>query len=1151
MAHRPHHGSYTVSAPVHPVSQLQGPFEESMLESVHEEAGPDNFLNPIARRNILLEAPVYQRVVAGRWKQKPGEQFHPLWKLIAQIAFGIHLLAERMAKSEDDVMQILQAHVDEIDGFLERTTEDFDLAAEDIQERLRCLKLPLSHPGTFDKMLEDRNFRLSIVEGNEKIEHIVERTTQAMKDSLKDVQKGFDSTSCLELYLQSLCSTWRRSTVEHEAVFVAMLGNVEGWRKAFLALHVQGNKLGGSLKRLTDIINEMQARAGEVSRRLLHQAKVQHQQIMGRPTGRSTPTSRFQTQPTKQLPGMPRPPLRQAASNDTVRSAPPLRAAASQESLRHNALLNRAQTPQDGIPAPRQVNKGASPRIVQIGSNSQARVQSMVPSLLAFDASPSTDGTPTEPQIINYEEQLGRHFPPVELPAHVPQETMRQAPMSKQNRLSMGLTVVQDDRHLGKRTSTLVDLLRSDPAKADVANRPTSRSSEMSQRVSTLRTVSTEHTLSPDVRRTTSMLPPPQPSSSISDTTSIGEGLSVQDGRSPRVTTITVQGSGEQDGLPGTPAWATTTFAQAEKKKELLKRGAFSSHPPDLPLGSPPLNQGPGFVNPLALAAARRQPSRSSSAGQSTLGEPGPEVTASESGSAHSGRRGHHDKRASAYAPEVVVDKVPPLPVPSKQFIAEMEGSSPVPAQNVASTRNMVMELEAPRQHFVLPPRPQLKPLSRTETAEMDAQEQLVHQPHFVLPPNPKMPTSSAAQSNQLVEPEELAPPPPPRIPVHSVSPCDGLGQLATGDGVETNTLSNQLASQGKIGENVAENSVDSDKHKVPTSKTLEAADRGSEKVATIHDTKQDGDIDVIPQVVHSEKEPARSSSVVFVSTPNIPIPPSPFGESWSQEEVHQSANTQCATESLYILPALTYKAPPISPRLPPDPVTYRRTSESPSSSTRVDAAQQYSTQDSDSIAEKVATAAEEVLIKSSSDAQNTGSTFVASTDDGELPQTAVSSEEPSGTITSNTTSAKSAATPVTTTNRSITRERRPSELQKTGTKPSNATNEWKAFFTGQPSPAGSNLSIRSIRRESLIDGQSQKSPSLLSPTSITSKHAFPPTPMLGKSVEESGPGSDGKQDLTEAIQVEEVAPVDGLHGLGISTTHESESNALIVSDGK
>jgi hypothetical protein len=255
-----------VRPPAHPVPSLQGPFEESMVESVNEAAEGDVPSDAVSRRTILLDSPYYQRVVAGRWKQKPGEKYHPLWKLVAQMSFGLHLLARNMAKSEEEVMKILQAHVDDIDGFLERTAEDFDLAQDDIQERLRCLRLPLQHGDIFDRMLEDRAFRASILEGNEKIEHIVRRTKRALKDALKDVQKGFDATNVIDRYLSSLSASWERDSPEHEAVLVAMLGNVEGWRRAFMELHLQGNKLAGTLKKLMEVVGEMERRAAAVSR---------------------------------------------------------------------------------------------------------------------------------------------------------------------------------------------------------------------------------------------------------------------------------------------------------------------------------------------------------------------------------------------------------------------------------------------------------------------------------------------------------------------------------------------------------------------------------------------------------------------------------------------------------------------------------------------------------------------------------------------------------------------------------------------------------------------------------------------------------------------------------------------------------------------
>ncbi|KAI9730086.1 MAG: hypothetical protein M1834_006078 [Cirrosporium novae-zelandiae] len=260
--------------PRHPISTMQGPFEESMLETINH-SDPERILqlDAPARRKLLLEKENYERVCAGRWKQKKNEKFHPLWKLVAQIAFGVHLLSQSTAKSEDEVIKILQTHVDDIDGFLETTTEDFQLAQDDIQERIRYLTLPLEHIQVFETMLNDRKFRTSIMDGNDKIEHIIDRTTSAMNDTLKDIQKGISATGELARYLDSLESSWRDRSEDMEAVHIAMIGNTEGWRRAFQELQVQENKLGVSLAQLKGMVAEIKKRAGSAKRKSLADAR--------------------------------------------------------------------------------------------------------------------------------------------------------------------------------------------------------------------------------------------------------------------------------------------------------------------------------------------------------------------------------------------------------------------------------------------------------------------------------------------------------------------------------------------------------------------------------------------------------------------------------------------------------------------------------------------------------------------------------------------------------------------------------------------------------------------------------------------------------------------------------------------------------------
>lgn len=253
--------------PLHPVPQLQGPFDESMLESLNESpSNQSDKEDAVWRRNQLLESERYERTIAGRWKQRAGEKYHPLWKLTAQLSFGLHLLAQNLAKSDEDVMRILQSHVNDIDCFLERSTEDFDLAQTDIQERLRYLQLPLAHIETFERMLQDRTFRSSIIEGNEKIEHIIERTSEAMKDSLKDIQKGLDATNSLMKYLATLQPEWQNKSNEANAVYHAMVGNVEGWQHALLGLQWKGQRLGVVLVQLAGVVVEMAKRVAAASK---------------------------------------------------------------------------------------------------------------------------------------------------------------------------------------------------------------------------------------------------------------------------------------------------------------------------------------------------------------------------------------------------------------------------------------------------------------------------------------------------------------------------------------------------------------------------------------------------------------------------------------------------------------------------------------------------------------------------------------------------------------------------------------------------------------------------------------------------------------------------------------------------------------------
>lgn len=267
-----------MQVPTHPIPSMQAAFAESMLDAFDDNDDNKNerMAEPAERRKLLLEQDDGDATHAGRWKQKPGQRYHELWKLVAQISFGIYLLLNGMARDDDQALNILQKHVDEVDMFLESTVEDFDLAQEDIEARLKNLKLPLENIHIFDGMLEDRAFRNTIVQGNETIEHIITRTASAMNDSLRSVQQGMEATREFKKYMSEMENdkewqedrpTEKMKLFEKLKLFDAMNGNADGWYKAFVMLQTKGNHLGVSLVQLGTIVAEIDKRAAEISRK--------------------------------------------------------------------------------------------------------------------------------------------------------------------------------------------------------------------------------------------------------------------------------------------------------------------------------------------------------------------------------------------------------------------------------------------------------------------------------------------------------------------------------------------------------------------------------------------------------------------------------------------------------------------------------------------------------------------------------------------------------------------------------------------------------------------------------------------------------------------------------------------------------------------
>ncbi|TDZ20533.1 hypothetical protein C8034_v009891 [Colletotrichum sidae] len=257
--------------PRHPIPSMQVAFAESFLEVADGNPAQKPKLKTAdakIRREELISQEREDDLPDMLWRYRPGQQQHELQKLMAQISFGVYLLLNGMANSAAQVVSILQGHIDEVDEFLEVVLEDFETASKDLKERIDYLRLPMENLEVFEKLLEDRKFRLEIVQGNEKIEHIVARTNIQLEQYDKDVQHGLAATKEFAIYLaQQNAGCWRQDRPDVADIYAAMKGNTEGWYNAFVELQAQGKELNSLVIKLSKMVAEMSRKAGEVSRR--------------------------------------------------------------------------------------------------------------------------------------------------------------------------------------------------------------------------------------------------------------------------------------------------------------------------------------------------------------------------------------------------------------------------------------------------------------------------------------------------------------------------------------------------------------------------------------------------------------------------------------------------------------------------------------------------------------------------------------------------------------------------------------------------------------------------------------------------------------------------------------------------------------------
>ncbi|PHH61456.1 hypothetical protein CDD81_364 [Ophiocordyceps australis] len=257
--------------PVHPIPSLQDAFTESLEEATNgsgEEKPQLTAFNVHERREALLDQNKDDEPWGIAWRYRPGQSQHELSKLVAQISFGVYLLLNGMANDNSQAVNILQGHIDEVDEFLEVTIADIDEATQDLDGRIDHLKMPLSNIQAFEEALEDRQFRADILEANEKIDHVLSRTSAAMQQWDDDIESGLQATALFTYWLDGLeDGPWRSERSDVADIFDAMKGNAQGWLQAYDDIHQRAQEVNNLIVRLTTVIAEMEKKAGEVSRK--------------------------------------------------------------------------------------------------------------------------------------------------------------------------------------------------------------------------------------------------------------------------------------------------------------------------------------------------------------------------------------------------------------------------------------------------------------------------------------------------------------------------------------------------------------------------------------------------------------------------------------------------------------------------------------------------------------------------------------------------------------------------------------------------------------------------------------------------------------------------------------------------------------------
>jgi hypothetical protein len=269
--------------PVHPLPDMQAAFDESLLDATADT--PYVPFTPPARgvktRQHLLcrQSDVPEQAwncsYSCHWRHHPSGRHHPLRKTLAQIVFGLHLLHKHLEKSTADVADILLKHVHELDSFLQRANDDLDQSLKDMLFRHKCLRVPMEHVNDFDRLLDDRTYRVQLLDGNITIERTINRMSLLLSDYRADFDAYRDANQALGAYLHTLGDAWPCNQ-DVAKIYSAMCGNTAGWAQFLQSLSTKAERLGLILVQVSSYCKEIEKRCGAASRRSMVRPLIFH-----------------------------------------------------------------------------------------------------------------------------------------------------------------------------------------------------------------------------------------------------------------------------------------------------------------------------------------------------------------------------------------------------------------------------------------------------------------------------------------------------------------------------------------------------------------------------------------------------------------------------------------------------------------------------------------------------------------------------------------------------------------------------------------------------------------------------------------------------------------------------------------------------------